>query len=375
MNTEEAKQLLRSAMSKPPSAIPAIDTSPLYLYGAGAFGRQTFRALAKQGIAVTAFLDKNAKPGQYLYDIPVYQPDVPEVTAHGQAEAVIILSIVMTYETRLPLIQKLQSLGFRQIIDGQFLRAHEVPYNSGTKNANWADSALTDAIFSAVALFCDEASVDVYVRNVCAHILRDYSNCAESINCPQYFPHDVPLNKGYARFVDCGAYVGDTAMRLTETVGNIEAYIGFEPDADNFLRLAHTVKELKEKLSPAFLYPCAVGGANGVVNFAPAEGSGTISNEGQAHVQVIRLDETLINFQPSFIKMDIEGMELSALQGAENIIRDYDPDLAVCVYHNISDYFEIPLLLSRMNPRYRFYLRTHSSCTMETVLYATEWRH
>jgi len=375
MNTEEAKQLLRSAMSKPLSAIPAIDTSPLYLYGAGAFGRQTFRALGRQGIAVTAFLDRNANPGQYLYDIPVYQPDAPEVTAHGQTEAVIILSIVMTYETRLPLIQKLQSLGFKQIIDGQYLRAHEVPYNSGTKNVNWADSAIKDAIFSAVALFCDEASVEVYARNVCAHILRDYSNCAESINCPQYFPYDVPLNKGYARFVDCGAYVGDTATRLTETVGKIDAYVGFEPDADNFLRLAHTAKELKEKLSPAFLYPCAVGGANSVVNFAPAEGSGAISNEGQAHVQVVRLDETLINFRPSFIKMDIEGMELSALQGAENIIRDYDPDLAVCVYHNISDYFEIPLLLSRMNPHYRFYLRTHSSCTMETVLYATEGRH
>jgi len=375
MNTEEAKQLLRSAMSKPPSAIPVIRTSPLYLYGAGAFGRQTFRALAKQGIVVTAFLDRNAKPDQYLYDVPVYRPDAPEVTAHGQAEAVIILSIVMTYETRLPLIQKLQSLGFKQIIDGQLLRAHEVPYNHNMHDVSWTDSVLTDAVYSAITLFCDEASVEVYARNVCAHILRDYSNCAESINCSQYFPHDVPLNKGYVRFVDCGAYVGDTAMRLTETVGKIEAYVGFEPDANNFQRLARTVKELKEKLSPAFLYPCAVGGANDVVNFAPAEGSGTITNEGQAHVQVVRLDETLVNFQPSFIKMDIEGMELSALQGAENIIRDYAPDLAVCVYHNISDYFEIPLLLSRMNPHYRFYLRAHSSCTMETVLYATEGRH
>jgi FkbM family methyltransferase len=158
-------------------------------------------------------------------------------------------------------------------------------------------------------------------------------------------------------------------------VGKIEAYIGFEPDTDNFQRLVHTVKEFKEKLSHAFLYPCAVGGSNGVVNFAPAEGSGVISNEGQAHVQVVRLDETLINFHPSFIKMDIEGMELSALQGAENIIRDYSPDMAVCVYHNISDYYEIPLLLSRINPCYSFYLRTHSSCTMETVLYATEGKH
>jgi len=375
MNIEEAKQLLHSAMSKPQSAIPVINVSPLYLYGAGAFGRQTFRVLAKQGIKVAAFLDRNAKPGQYLYDIPVCQPDAPEVTTYRQAEAVIILSIVMTYETRLPLIQKLQSLGFKQIIDGQLLRAHEVPYNHNMHNISWTDYALTEVVYSAIPLFCDEASVEIYARNVCAHILRDYSNCAESIDCLQYFPHDLPLNKGYARFVDCGAYVGDTAMRLTETVGKIEAYIGFEPDADNFLRLAHTVKELKEKLSPAFLYPCAVGGANDVVNFAPAEGSGAITNEGQAHVQVVRLDETLINFQPSFIKMDIEGMELSALQGAVNIIRDYGPDLAVCVYHNISDYFEIPLLLSRINPSYRFYLRAHSSCTMETVLYATEGRN
>lgn len=69
--------------------------------------------------------------------------------------------------------------------------------------------------------------------------------------------------------------------------------------------------------------------------------------------------------------MDVEGAEYDALIGARNIISRYRPDLAICVYHYVDHYFEIPLLIDSWKLGYSFYLRTYDSCGNETVMYAT----
>jgi len=69
--------------------------------------------------------------------------------------------------------------------------------------------------------------------------------------------------------------------------------------------------------------------------------------------------------------MDIEGSETKALLGAKRIIQEHKPRLAICVYHNPKDYFEIPFLLKQFVPEYKFYLRHYYKDHGETVLYAT----
>jgi len=71
------------------------------------------------------------------------------------------------------------------------------------------------------------------------------------------------------------------------------------------------------------------------------------------------------------IKMDIEGAEINALKGAKHIIQYTMPDLAICVYHKISDLWRIPNMLKQWVPEYKFYMRNHKERTLETVLYAT----
>jgi len=73
----------------------------------------------------------------------------------------------------------------------------------------------------------------------------------------------------------------------------------------------------------------------------------------------------------TLIKMDIEGSEKQALTGAENIIRRDRPKLAICIYHNPEDLFEIPFLIKKMVPEYKLYIRHHSDTYAETVVYAT----
>jgi hypothetical protein len=73
-----------------------------------------------------------------------------------------------------------------------------------------------------------------------------------------------------------------------------------------------------------------------------------------------------------FIKMDIEGSEPEALKGSANTITARKPKLAICLYHRIEDFWEIPLYLHDLVPWYKLFVRHHTSIfdLTETVLYA-----
>jgi len=71
-----------------------------------------------------------------------------------------------------------------------------------------------------------------------------------------------------------------------------------------------------------------------------------------------------------FIKMDIEGSELSALLGSEATIRRWRPKLAISLYHRPEDFFSIPSWIDSLGVEYRFYLDHYSIHHEETVLFA-----
>lgn len=64
-----------------------------------------------------------------------------------------------------------------------------------------------------------------------------------------------------------------------------------------------------------------------------------------------RLDTLLATQRIDFIKMDIEGMELEALLGAEELLRCNAVELAVCVYHHQSDNEKIGVWLKEKGYR------------------------
>jgi FkbM family methyltransferase len=71
-----------------------------------------------------------------------------------------------------------------------------------------------------------------------------------------------------------------------------------------------------------------------------------------------------------FIKMDIEGAELSALKGAYKTIKRFKPKLAISVYHKLDDMIIIPEYIHSLNPDYQFYLDYYTIIGDEVVLYA-----
>ena len=95
-------------------------------------------------------------------------------------------------------------------------------------------------------------------------------------------------------------------------------------------------------------------------------------NWEQRIVDVITMDKFCEerNISPDFIKMDIEGAELSALRGGINTIKKCRPQLAISIYHSSEDFINIPLYLKENLENYKFRLGHYSPRLSETVLYA-----
>ncbi|MBQ8691938.1 MAG: FkbM family methyltransferase [Synergistaceae bacterium] len=170
-------------------------------------------------------------------------------------------------------------------------------------------------------------------------------------------------------FIDCGAYDGDTIKLLKEFTGDkFRKIYAFEADAENYSRLVENYKnDNKIRMFNAAVYSKA-----GTLYFAGDNGtSSSVSDTGNVQVNAVRLDDILKGDESvSFIKMDIEGSELEALKGAENIIKRFNPKLAVCIYHNIDDLWEIPLYIHSICKNYKLYIRNYEDRLDEIVCYA-----
>lgn len=183
-------------------------------------------------------------------------------------------------------------------------------------------------------------------------------------------------------FVDCGAYTGDTIEQFIKTKGTaFEKIIAFEPDRGNFRAMECRVERLKKEWnlseSQIVLYNCAVGKKDETTSFletgsmSSMSGGFSVQGDGEniSEVRTVSLDR-LLEEPYTFLKADIEGFEYHMLAGAKQGIRKYRPLLAICIYHNASDMFQIQQLLLSLVPEYHFAVRHHSITFDETVLYA-----
>ena len=139
----------------------------------------------------------------------------------------------------------------------------------------------------------------------------------------------MSLSKGYSRFINCGAYNGDTVKRLN-TFGKVDAIVCVEPDPGNFELLTQYLCTKHNEIAQSVIaIPCGALSNEAQLHFSRAEASSTISDKGESIIQCVALDHVIPNFKPTFISMDIEGAELEALRGAETLIKENKPDLAI----------------------------------------------
>ena len=171
-------------------------------------------------------------------------------------------------------------------------------------------------------------------------------------------------------FVDCGAFNGDSIhgfLKLTN--GKFKEIHAFEPSPSNFKLLSKACNQQQN----IKLYNKGVYDSNSVLHFQEFSenmAGSRVNGKGTNSIKVVKIDD-VIKGQVTFIKMDVEGCELKALQGAKKTIATNKPKLAICLYHKFEDLWQIPLWVNRINPAYKMYIRHHYNNIWETVLYAT----
>jgi FkbM family methyltransferase len=191
----------------------------------------------------------------------------------------------------------------------------------------------------------------------------DYMNDFEVRFQDQYFEEFMAYEKEV--LVDIGGYNGDTTEIFCHKYPNYQKVHFFEPSEANM----NEAKSRLSRFSNIKFHQQGVSNKEEKLYFNSTAGScSSIQKTGEDVIQTIILDNH-IDEPVTFIKMDIEGWELNALEGCKNHIRDRQPKLAIAAYHRTSDFLEIPKYILSLSSKYKIYLRHYTSGWSESVLY------
>lgn len=186
----------------------------------------------------------------------------------------------------------------------------------------------------------------------------------------QYFPSEVVNLTKNESFVDIGAFDGDTIKDFIKRVkGRFDNIFSFEVNKDNFKLLKKTIDSLSNNFKIK-AYNFGIWNKEADIRYTLGVSTGTAIGVGTARGCVKPLDRVLSRKKVTYIKMDVEGAELNALRGSKEIINSQKPKLAISVYHNFKDLWEIPLYIKKLVPDYKIYLRHHTNLHCDTVCYA-----
>lgn len=346
----------------------------LVLFGAGAFGRHVLAGLREAGIEPLAFADNNQRLwGRSVNGLQVLSPALAAAQFASNAAFVITIWNGTSKDRLANRIAQLTALGCRRVVHagllfwkypGVFLPHYplDLPHKLLERS---------EEVRSILDLWTDEASRREYVAQVAFRLHLDIDGLAPP-DWRHYFPADLLQLSPTEVFIDCGAFDGDTIRSFVALQGSaFTRVVAYEPDPLNWSKLQQTTAEFPEPVrAKIFCRPQAIGSRAETVYLNSTGTDLSAVGTGTHPVECVRLDESLENETPTFLKFDIEGFELEALAGAAATIRRHAPLLAVSAYHQQSHLWEIPAAIRRLADDYNYFLRPHGSEGWDMVCYA-----
>lgn len=250
-----------------------------------------------------------------------------------------------------------------------FLREYDPKYSS-----EWFETN-RDKILQVYDMINEEKSKEIYteviLNRIAPHLAKRIFNDMKEEN--EYYStgiFKIVPEKEY--IVECGAYTGDSLEEYMEMFDNkVGAYYCFELDNVN-AQICQKVIERYQN-DNVKLIKAGVSDRTEDIMIADSNGySARVDGEGEKHntAHIVRIDDVLADKPVTYIKMDIEGEEIKALIGAREVIEKQGPKLAISAYHFLSDMWEIPLLIKKMNEKYELYFRHHTAAVFDTDCYA-----
>lgn len=344
--------------------VPDIHEKDIWIFGAGNTAwlcQEGLKRLRDEGFVLRGYSDNDSKKwGGYINHVPI--ASLEEMRRCFLKKRSVALACSAMPESRHAIGSQLESMGMEWYsLDEMILKLHKKEVGK-----------------------CYEMLWDDLSREIYASVLSFRMYGSELDFCPvddRYFalPSFKELDIGEV-YIDCGAYIGDSVERfIWRREGIFKRIVAFEPNAGNFKAMENRIKRLKsewnigeDKIS---LFPYGVGDGNETCFFDNYEKNHGLSakfvagaDEGEKN-RIISLDD-FFDEPYSFLKADIESYEYKMICGAKEGIKKYKPLLAIAIYHNAVDLFQIPLLIKELVPEYHIAIRHHSYGWDDTVVYA-----
>lgn len=351
-----------------PNDVAVIETlkktdCPVVLYGATVdVADQIVKKLAANGITITCVVFDDESPVM-----------TEETLLLKKTPTVRLADIDRQFPAYQVVFGFVRAYGRLEAVSAKFKNARSVSYLSEIFDMEEISSSFVlenkDFLKELYDHLLDEHSKDSLVAYLLSKTRQDMKYLPPIFDKIQYFPQGMFQLTGQESYFDCGAFVGDTIAEFLKASGGAYRYIwAAEPDRSNYRELMRYIEE--EKLSAVEVVNKGIYGSVGKLPFQE-EGSmlSMISETSDRYIEVDTIDHITAGRPVTYIKMDVEGVELEALKGAEQTIRNHKPILGISIYHKERDLIDIPMYIRQLVPEYKFYFRVHKKLAIDTVLY------
>lgn len=235
------------------------------------------------------------------------------------------------------------------IADEQELYAPDVAViGGGLFNKKYALENI-DRINFIYSKLCDETSKNTFKSIISYKITGNISylkNC-ESNDCP------VQLNENEI-FMDIGAYTGDTVEQFVNCVGGgYDKIYAIEPDSKNYSKLVKNTSHLDNIVH---LNLC-INDKCEKLGFCQNGGRNSGVGKSKTEIDANSIDNILQGAAATYIKMDVEGQEEKAINGAVYTIAKFKPKMKIAVYHRFNDIIKLPEKVLEINSDYSLFMR------------------
>jgi len=338
----------------------------LYLFGFGGFGQAAADSLLDHNVDITYFVDNDEKKSGKQYR------GIECISFQHFLEKKDKVFLIVAVGNPLSIIEQLDRYGIKNY--NVMISPYKLVFDDTLKNMELSDVSLK--LKTVASLLEDSRSLNVF-----QNIIESWYNVSynkelflEIYEGNQYFCKDIiPLDENSV-FVDCGAFIGDSLESFLANVSDSNFSKAFLFELNDFT-CEELQSNIKQWCSPDVqrkikVINKGVSDENVEFFYSPSGSSSSVRGGGISKAKIVRLDDELANERVSLVKMDIEGSEAAAIKWCEKLIKKYKPALAICVYHKVTDLWELPLLIKSFVPEYKLYLRHHSKTQIETVLYA-----
>lgn len=321
---------------------------PIVLYGMGDGALKILARCREYGIKVSGIFASDEFVRNKTFE------GFPVRTLHETEEEFGDFVILLCFAAFLPdLMEKIRSIAERHT-----LLIPDVPvFGGGLFNDEYV-AEHADELQRAYDLMADGQSKHVFSSVVNFKLSGKpewLTNCESSRD--EVFSVMAPGEN--ERFLDLGAYDGDTVTEFLHYARSAESILALEPDPKNFRKLSRTAS--LPGYEQVNILNAGIWENDGILRFDGRAGrSSSLSDAGKIDVPVRSIDSLREEYGPfTFIKMDVEGAEREALLGARKTLLEDRPKLIFSGYHRTEDIFALPLLLHELNPDYRILLRHH----------------